>query len=260
MRRNKNPYNSRLQKGGALLDDMRLLVREWEGGSLDRQKEEVIAQNLLGKRSRARVADTLRRAFVPRFVKGDPPEAWRIVRPLEDRQLPIEVLKPIYYWITARTERLLYDFVTEELVRLQNMQQPRIRSGELAVWIRTRLAKYGVEWTETVSLKVARGLLAGLRDFGILEGAAVKRIAPAYLPVEAFAYTAFALLKQGHSGSKLAEHPDWRLFLLRPRDVEHLFLEADRSGLLSYQAAGRLIRVEFAAAGYEEMAKVIHGR
>jgi len=254
------PYNTRLLKGGALLDDMRLLVREWEGGNLDKQKEEVIAGNLLGKRSRARVADTLRRTFVPRFVQGDPPEAWRIVRALEDRQVPIEILRPVYFWVTARTERLLYDFVTDELSRLRKTQNFQVRTNEAAAWIKNRLNGYEIQWSETVNLKVARGLLAALRDFGLLEGKAIKRIGSFHLPVEAFAYLAFAFHVEGTGSPRLLEHPDWRLFLLETGDVEHLFLEADRAQLLSYQAAGRLIRIDFSATDYNEMAGIIHAR
>ena len=111
------PYNSRLQKGGALLADMRLLVRHWQNTGVNGQQDTVVAENLLGKRTRARTADTLRRAFLPHFVNGQPPQAWKVVRALEDRNLPVGILRPVYYWITARSERLLYDFVCTELLR-----------------------------------------------------------------------------------------------------------------------------------------------
>jgi len=71
-------YNSRLQKGGALLEDMRLLVRNWQSIGVNGQRDTVVAENLLGKHTRARAVDTLRRAFLPRFVNGQPPQAWKI--------------------------------------------------------------------------------------------------------------------------------------------------------------------------------------
>lgn len=97
-------YNSRLQKGGDLLEDMRLLVRNWQDGGINAQRDIIVAENLLGKHTRARAADTLRRAFLPRFVRGRPPQAWKILRRLEDRNLPVEIIRPVYYWITARNE------------------------------------------------------------------------------------------------------------------------------------------------------------
>jgi hypothetical protein len=254
------PYTSRLQKGGALLADMRLLVRSWGDGGRAEQQQRGVAHNILGKRSRSRTVDTYKRAFVPRFIHGDPPEAWRIARPLEDSELPTEVVRPIYYWITARSEPLLYDFVAEELFRLRGGTPRRITTEDVANWISAKLAAYRKSWSPTVTLKVARGLLATLRDFHILEGASHKRIAPVYLPVETFAYLALAIHLGGVTAYRLANHPDWRLFLLSPDQVERLFLEAHQEHLLWYQAAGRIIRIEFAAESLQEMAHVIASR
>jgi hypothetical protein len=256
-KRDPCPYNSRLQKGGALLDDMRLLVRHWSEQAAGDQRDALVLENLLGKGTRARAADTYRRAFLPRFVEGDPPKAWRIARAIEDRELPIEVVRPVYYWITARSERLLYDFVTDELFPRSRGHDPSVRTDETSAWITGRLQKHRKSWSPTVTTKVAQGLLAAVRDFGILEGATRKRIAPAYLPVEAFAYIAYAINAQGASGHALVEHPDWVLFLFNSSVVEHQFLEADRNDLLTYQAAGRITRIDFPAHTFPEMADVV---
>lgn len=260
MKANRVSYNSRLQKGGALLDDMRVLVRAWSDQQSSDQRQKAIESNVLAKRTRARVADTLKRAFLPRFVAGDPPAAWKIVRELEDRDLPLEVIRPVYYWITARTERLLYDFVCEELVCRSKGTDPTIGTDAVASWITQKLTKADKRWSPTVTVKVARGLLAALRDFGILEGGAKKRIAPVYLPFEAFAYVAFVLNSLGSSGQNLVSHPNWKLFLLSETAVEHLFLEADRRKLVRYQAAGKIVRIDFPASNLSEMADVLVAR
>lgn len=253
-------YNSRLQKGGALLEDMRLLVRHWQDTGTNGQQDTVVAENLLGKHTRARAADTLRRAFLPRFMNGRPPQAWKMVRALEDRHLPIEALRPVYYWITARSERLLYDFVCTALLHSSQIQTQSLKTEDVCVWIAAQLAMCDKRWSQTVTTKVAQGVLATLRDFGILEGTVKKRIAPVYLPVESFAYIAFALHQEGASGSQLIHHHDWLLFLFSPPVVEHMFLEADRNGLLRFQAAGKIVRIDFPAHGFKEMADVIAAR
>jgi hypothetical protein len=76
-------YHTRIQKGGALLTEMRLLTRCWRG---DMTADQTAAtRRILGKKTLARSRDTFTRSFVPRFLHGDPPQAWRIVRCLEDR-------------------------------------------------------------------------------------------------------------------------------------------------------------------------------
>lgn len=250
------PYTTRLLKGGAMLDDMRMLVRSWRPD--DAAAHKAISENSLGKVTRMRMADTYQRVFLPRFVHGSPRESWRIVRPLEDRGLSIEVVRPIYYWITARSESLIYDYVAEELsARLNTAGNQNVRIDETISWLTGKLSQYQKRWSPTVKLKVARGLLAALRDFRILEGQQIKRIASVYLPLESFAYLAFVIHMSGPSGERLVNHRDWRLFLLHQNTVEQLFLEAHRQHLLSYHAAGGIVRVEFPADSLEGMVDVV---
>jgi hypothetical protein len=103
-------YTTRLQKGGALLAEMRLLVSSWGDAPAGVQRDRGLRNNVLNKRTRARLADVYGRAFLPRFVRGPIPDAWKLVRPLEDAQAPLPTLRPVYYWITARAEPLLADF------------------------------------------------------------------------------------------------------------------------------------------------------
>jgi len=256
----KDTYNSSLQKAGAVMDDMRLLVRNWTDSDIKPQQEKVITENVLGKETRSRSVDTLRRTFIPRFVKGDPPKAWKIIRPLEDRNVASELITPIYYWVTARAEPLIYRFMEDEILpRSQGVDQ-RIRIDETKTWITRVLSETDQEWSDVVTTKVARGLLAALRDFGILKGKSKKEIDSAYLPIESFSYIAFALSKLGASGERLVQHPDWKLFLMTPPVVERLFLAAHQQGHLRYESAGRIHRIEFNAATFEEMADVVTGK
>jgi hypothetical protein len=68
-------YTTRLQKGGALFDDMRQLVRTWNDAPAEAQRESGIRSNILNKGTRTRLADVYRRAFLPRFVGGPIPNA-----------------------------------------------------------------------------------------------------------------------------------------------------------------------------------------
>jgi len=257
MNRSEKPYNTRIQKGGALLDDMRMLVRSWEEGSADTRAE---VRHLLGKKTLVRSQDTMIRTFTPRFIQGDPPNAWKVVRLLEDRSAEPEVLHPVYYWITARSDRLLYEFVTEELIHLAGSGDGSVRIDETTTWISAHLKKAGQQWSPTVTLKVGRGILAALRDFGILEGGSKKRIAPVHLPIEAFCYIAFWLGQLGYSGETLVTHSDWGLFLFNTKIVERLMLEAHQHNLLSFHSAGRIYRVDFPTDDPGDYADVLFGK
>ena len=116
------------------------------------------------------------------------------------------------------------------------------------------------QWSPYVVERVARGLLATLRDFGVLEGAANKRLASIYLSFEAFAFVALYLKRQQASGKRLISHPDWNLFFLVPQAVEHYFVEAHQRHLLEYHAAGSVIRISFPTYSIEEYAHVVAQR
>jgi hypothetical protein len=249
-------YTTRLQKGGALLDDMRQLVRTWIDAPVAAQRESGIRSNILNKGTRTRLADVYRRAFLPRFVGGPIPNAWKIVRPLEDVGVPIQIVRPVYYWISAKAEPLLGDFCREFILPRQAIGRTGIGTAEVLHW----LSEKGCPWSPAVAVRVARGLLAALRDFGILEGRSRKRLANLALPVPAFAYLALCLRRQGAASRSLLAHEDWQLQLLTPGDVEQLFLLAHQERLLEYHAAGSTVRINFPTESLEEYAHVITQR
>jgi hypothetical protein len=93
-------------------------------------------------------------------------------------------------------------------------------------------------WSDRTITRIAQGLLSALRDFGVLQGAVNKKIAPAYLPMESFAYLVFYLKKHQPSGAKLIELLDWKLFFLEREGVERFLFEAHQRDLLEYHVAG----------------------
>lgn len=249
-------YTTRLQKGGALLDDMRQLVRLWKDAPTSGLRESALRNNILNKATRVRLADVYRRTFVPRFVEGPIPSAWKLVRPLEDVEAQVNIVRPVYYWISAKAEPLLADFCREFILPRQAIVRAGIGTQEVRSWLNEK----GCPWTPIVATKVARGLLAALRDFGILEGRVRKRLAGFLLPIGAFAYLARCFRETGAVSRSLLLHRDWELFLLKPDDVERLFLQGDQERLLEYHAAGSTVSISFPGNSLEEYARVVTQR
>ena len=140
-------YTSRIQKGGALIPEMRQLVRLWTDASTDHNREAVIRANPLGKVTRSRVVDVLNRIFLPRFVQGPIPGVWRLLRALEDADASPATLRPIYYWVTARAEPLLSDFVTEYLVPMRTTGLRAVGVPDFIAWLATK----NLGWSEIVA-------------------------------------------------------------------------------------------------------------
>jgi len=256
-------YTTRLQKAGAAIEDTRILLRNWNDAiPVDQLTERLVSENVLGKASRMRVKDVITRIYIPRFVHGEPKDAWRYLQTLEVGAADSTTMASLLYYHTARSERILYDFMVEEVFTRFKVGHNEIGVEDAVSYIFKSIAaeKGGSAWTDTVSLKVARGMLAALRDFGILEGKAKKRITSVFLPTQAFSLIALILNQQLKSVEKIIHSDDWKLYLMSPEAVERKLLEAHQLGYLGYKVAGDIKRIDFPYSSLEEMAHGIIGQ
>ena len=253
-------YSSKIIKAGALLGDTKTLLAHWDTSvssrdNLDRMRRE----NLFGKASRSRVEDILA-VFRQRYLAE--PEVTRALVALVRQQFPTASLDRVLFFHAARADRLIADTMLEILVPMnaQGMIDIDVMAVQrvLRKWVQS--GKTTGKWSEPTTLRVTQGLLSALRDFGVLQGAVNKRIAPTYLPVAAFSYIAYYLKQHQPSGAKLMELPDWKLFLLPREGVERFLFEAHQRHLLEYHSAGNVTRLTFPAETLEEYANVLARR
>jgi len=253
-------YTSKIIKAGALLADTKMLLSSWDVRStVPENLDRIRRQNVFGKASRSRVEDILG-IFRQRYLLE--PEVTRALVSLSANRLETNSLDRILFFHAARSDSLLHDVVTEWLVPLQARGISDIEVIELRnLLVRwTGEGKTSGKWSAATMERIAQGLLSTLRDFGVLQGAVRKRIAPSYLPVIAFSYMAFYLKRRQPSGAKLVEHPDWKLFFLGAEGVERFLIEAQQRGLLEYHAAGTVTRLTFPVETLEEYANVLAQR
>jgi hypothetical protein len=250
-------YTSRIIKASALIADTKVLLSEWHldepvSDNLDRARR----QNIFGKASRRRLEDILR-IFRQRYF--DDADIGTALVTLAQRGAPVAWLDPLLYFFAAQNDRTLRDVVVDTVY-------PRHRSGYLDLppkivcrslrsWVAE--GKTASSWNDETIERVAQGVMATLRDFGVLKGAVRKQIAPIYLPATAFALMALWLQHQELSGNRVLHSDDWKLFFLPVEGVERFFIEADQEHLLIYYAAGSVVRIEFPAATLTEYAHVL---
>lgn len=250
-------YTTRIIKAGALLSDTKTLLSHWDfGQSVQDNLRRFREENVFGKASRSRVQDILA-IFRQRYLGEE--EVTRALAILVQKRLPVSSLDRILYFHAAKADPLLHDVVTEILPARKAQGNIDFGAGdlqhELSKWVSS--GRTTSEWSEPTTRRVAQGLVSTLRDFGALEGAVNKRIATAYLPVEAFSYMAFYLKQHQPSGAKLLDLPDWKLFFLPHEGVERFLLEAHQKELLEYHAAGSVTRLTFPVNTLEEYANVL---
>jgi hypothetical protein len=251
------PYTSKIIKASALLDDTKTLLSHWDvTATVPENLDRIRRENIFAKASRSRVEDILA-IFRQRYLVE--PDVVNALVVLVKNRLPAASLDRVLYFHAARADTLLHDAVTEILVPMQVQGiidiTPAAVQKALAKWVEKGLTTS--RWSENTTERVAQGLMSTLRDFGVLQGAVTKRIAPAYMPVTAFAYIAFYMKQHQPSGVKLLEHPDWKLFFLNRELVERFMFEANQHHLLEYHAAGTVTRLTFPADTLEGYANVL---
>jgi hypothetical protein len=172
---------------------------------------------------------------------------------------PIDEWRPIYLWHLTRDEFLVRDFLVNWLFDEYDDGAFRLRPEDLREYLRTVGARGGETehpWTETTMARVAGGLLKMAVDFGLLRGGVAKQFTSYHLPERSLLYLLHAVL--GHedgSPRRLMDSPEWRMFLMRPADLEASVLRLHQFRALDYQVAGSLVQLSLpceSAVAYAE--------
>lgn len=177
---------------------------------------------------------------------------------LAQHRCDLEVWKPLLLWHITRDEFLLRDFLLNWLYPRFDEGAFNITADEVGPYLR-RLGKRGgaVEhaWSETTVNRVAAGLLKIATDFGLLTGTQRRRFAPYHLPDASFLYILHALRDQQANPAKLVTSPEWRMYLMRPSDVDRELLRLHQFRRLEYHVAGSLVQLKLPCDGANQYAE-----
>jgi len=257
MTQSNGQYTSKIIKAGALIQDAKLTLSNWdEKESISENLTRLQEKNIFGKASRKRIQEMLR-IFRERYLEN---EAVRLaLSKYVDAKLNDEALRLILFFHAADVDLLFHDIVIEYLDQLHSQGGVLVTTDDFAKILKrwNEEGRMTSHWGDVTMNRAARNLATTLRDFGILQGAVNKRLLSVSVPIAAFAHVAFYMYSHNPSGINVLNHPDWKLFFLSTQSVERLFLEAHQYGLLSYYAAGSTIRLTFPANKLEEYADVI---
>lgn len=258
------PYTIAICKGSALLDETRALLRAWQAGeTLDAFDARVLREDVLGRTTAYRVHDIVRRVFARRYLQPDDKPARHVKRLLEALP-PGPWFGDLCLLYAARADQLLRDIITEfywptiEEGRLTVMPNAVVRFLQLAQ-DRGRMQK---PWSKAVQVKVARGLLKALTDFGLLwEVARGRRETLVYHPTDlALVYLAHDLHASGLTDAAMADHPDWDLYGIRRSHRLEVLSRLSGDGWWIAQGAGSVVRITWKHDTLEEAVDALVGQ
>ena len=233
---------------GALINETYAVLAAWDltqskRENLDRLRQE----NFVG----ARTATWLRDLAKVLNRRLEPEGRDRALVMLAQSGCDLLEWKPIFLWHITRDEFLLRDFLQNWLFPAYDAGVSRVNPAEVREYLRGTAKRGGVTehaWSETTLERVAAGLLKMAVEFGQLRGKAVKTFNAYSLPERSFLYLLHVLRETHPNPRKIIEAPDWRMYLMRPGDVEHEILRLHQFHKLDYQVAGSLAQMKLPCA------------
>lgn len=228
---------------GSLIEESASYLAAWND---ERTKSENLDAWKLDNPFGARTLTWLRDVAFVMSRRFDPGGRDRALVTLAKRQTPTEVFNPILLWHITRDEFLLRDFLVEWLFPTWNAGTYQVAYPDLYdhLWtVEKRGAKTEGAWAERTLREVAQRLLQIATEFGLLAGKQKKTFASYHLPEPAFMYLLYAIREEHPNPKKVIQAKDWRMYLMRPDDVERELLRLHQFRKLTYETAGSIIEL-----------------
>lgn len=254
-------YTTAISKGAGMVEETRRLLEHWSPAEpLDDFARRVQDEGLLGNATAYRTRDVVRRVFAPRYLRpADKPA--RILQRILSSGLPGRVFTELLFVFTARQDPLVYDFTVREY-------WPAVRRGRNVLDTDPMISflsearfdgRLDNQWSEKVSVRIARCVLGLLRDVGFLREVVRgrKEIVDYRMSDEGAAVLARELHESGVTDSSLCSHPDWGLFGMAVSEVlERLGALGEDRGMI-VQRAGSVVHFTWLVKSVEEMIDVL---
>lgn len=228
---------------GTMLEETYEVFRRWD---FTASKQENLGRLREGNYIGATSGTWLRDVAKVMNRRYDPASRDRALVVLAKGGCPLDEWRPIALWHMTRDEFLLRDFLQGWLFSAYNDGAYRIRPGDLDEYMRSVSERGGIiehAWSDATRERVAAGLLKAAADFGLLHGVAAKEFATYHLPERSFLYLLHAMRDTGAVPRKVVDAPDWRMYLMRPADVERELLRLHQFHQLRYEVAGSIVEL-----------------
>jgi hypothetical protein len=254
-------YSTMIAKGAAMIEETRRLLEYWHPEeNLDDFAKRVQRDGLLGNATAYRTRDLVRRVFARRYLRPTDKPA-RILKAVLSRGLSGRVFNELVFIFATRQDPLVYDFTIREYWPAVRRQRITIDTGMVLSFISEACfnGRLDTQWSDQVSVKIARGVLGLLRDIGFLREVVRgrKEIVNYRMSDEGVALLARELNESGVTDSSLCAHSDWSLFGMTTSEVgERLDGLGEHRGVI-VQRAGSVVHFTWTVKSIEELIDVL---
>jgi hypothetical protein len=231
---------------GAMIDETWTAFLAWDLGEIPRKNlERICADNPFNASVNWR--RDIRKVLNRRI---DPQRDAALIR-LAQAGIDRHVWNPLLLWHITRDEFLLREFLTTFLWDRFDEGALQTDTGEVLGWLMGVEKSRNLVWTDSTRKRVAAGLLGIAVDFGLMEGSIRRRFLPYHLPDQSLLYLLHAVTASQANARRVLDDPDWRIFRLRPEDLERDLLRLHQLHRLHFDVAGSLTQLRLPAANLD---------
>ncbi|AGG07405.1 hypothetical protein B1772_01280 [Dehalococcoides mccartyi] len=254
-------YSTAISKGAGLIEETRRLLDHWRPDEpLDDFTHRVQVEGLLGNSTAYRTRDVVRRVFAPRLLRPNDKPA-RILKSVMESGLPARVFTELLFVFAARQDPLVYDFTIREYWPAARRGRSFLDTDPMLSFLSQAHydGRLDNQWSENVSLRIARCVLGLLRDVGFLRQTVRGRreIVSYRMSDEGAAVLARELNESGVTDSSICNHSDWALFGMTPSDVVERLDEIGEQRGLIVQRGGSVVHFTWGVKSIQELINVL---
>lgn len=227
---------------GSLVEETYRICQSWDfSRDMDANLEAILTPDFIGGRSTNWARDV--RFVIRRRFDFNGPD--RALAELAQRQIQMQIWKPIMLWHMTRDEFLVRDFLSTFLFAKHRDGTIYLQNADVVPYLTglRQPGRSGEGWTPRTAGEVASQLLKMAVEFGFMDGKTKKSFISFHLPDEALLYILHVIAEHRPNAKAIIDADEWRLFLLDATDVERDILRLHQYRKLHYEVAGSLAQL-----------------
>lgn len=237
--RDAGPYSGRNSSKGALIPEIEKVLTALDKGlPLDQVRQRALDGDIFTQRAwatRERIWRAIQRMYLtqPEWGLTDLREAFALGSQSHE-------FRSLLYLHYALRDHLTFDFVTQVLWPRWQARQLAVSPEDLRSFMdqAAETQPQVAQWAEVTRSRLARHILAALRDFGVLEGQQKKTLVQPLLPLFTARHLLRILIEEGCQGMQVLRDPTWQLFFHTENDVAHTLGRLAQEQVIRFERVG----------------------
>lgn len=244
--RDRSPHSSRNTSKGALIEEIFGIFSAVRRGLAPGDIRKAALEGQILRKSSFETRRKIMDALGHRYCWPHSDWSVRALAAATEAGVQSPTFVSLAYLYYALRDRLTHDFIVGPIWDRWASRSTAVAPADLLGFIGDLAEKepHVKKWRESTRIRLARQILAALRDFGLLRGIQRKQIRKPVVAPETVFHLLCVLLAEGAEGRDLVKARDWRLFLWSESEVAQALGELSQRRWVRFEKSGGSVMLE----------------